>query len=116
MTPPNADKSKPGPREYGINSTVWSLLWAVPLAFMLSLPQWFVAAFAWCGISGCSGGGFGVATGTEWLAVTLSALNGVIFAAAVFAVPWLYPTRKRALVALIAGALFGLLGAAVTHG
>lgn len=116
MTASQPEKSPPDPREYGINSKVRSLLWTVPLAFMLSLPSWFVAAFAWCGISGCSGGGFGVSTGTQWLAITLSVLNGVICAVAVFTVPWLYPTRRRALVALIAGALFGLVGAAITHG
>ncbi|QCO97264.1 hypothetical protein FCN77_05435 [Arthrobacter sp. 24S4-2] len=100
----------------GVTPDVGKLWWAVPLAVLLSLPQWMVAGFAWCGISGCSGGGFGVATGSEWIAVILSVVNGVILAVAVFAVRWLYPTRKRALVALVAGTLFGLVGAAVTHG
>jgi hypothetical protein len=100
----------------GITPDVTKLWRAVPLAVLLSLPQWMVARFAWCGISGCSGGGFGVATGSEWIAVILSAVNGVILAAAVFAVRWLYPTGKRALIALAAGTLFGLVGAAVTHG
>lgn len=92
------------------------LLWAVPLAVLLSLPQWLVAAFAWCGISGCSGGGFGVTTTSEWLAITLTVVNGVIMAVAVFAVPWLFPTGKRALVAVAAGILFALVGASYTHG
>ena len=92
------------------------LLWAVPLAVLLSLPQWLVAAFAWCGISGCGGGGFGVSTTSEWLALTLTVVNGVIMAVAVFAVPWLYPTGKRALVAVAAGVLFALVGAAYTRG
>jgi hypothetical protein len=100
----------------GVNQNVHHLWWTVPLAVLLSLPQWFVAGFAWCGISGCSGGGFGVATGTGWLAVSMSCVNGLIFAVAVFAVPWLHPTRKRAVIAITAGALFGLVGAAVTHG
>ena len=100
----------------GITPDIGKLWWAVPLAVLLSLPQWLVAGFAWCGVSGCSGGGFGVATGSEWIAVILSAVNGVIMAAAVFAVRWLYPTPKRALIALAAGTLFGLMGAAVTHG
>ncbi|BCW69932.1 hypothetical protein NicSoilB8_09760 [Arthrobacter sp. NicSoilB8] len=110
--------SAPFPRATlrGVTPDVTKLWWAVPLAVLLSLPQWMVAGFAWCGISGCSGGGFGVATGTEWLAVILSVVNGIIMAAAVFAVRWLYPTRKRALIALAAGTLFGLVGAAVTHG
>lgn len=106
----------PGLRTHGVNRSVRNLFWTVPLAFVLSLPQWLVAGFAWCGISGCSGGGFGVATGTEWLAISLSIVNGIILAMAVFLVPWLYPTGKRAFVAVIAGTLFGLVGAAVTHG
>jgi hypothetical protein len=101
---------------HGVTRNVRNLWWTVPLAVLLSYPQWLVAGLAWCGISGCSGGGFGVSTGTEWLAVTMSAVNGLIFAVAVFAVRWLYPTRRRALIALAAGTLFGLLGAAVTHG
>lgn len=105
----------PGARLRGVNQYVRHLWWTVPLAVLLSLPQWLVAGFAWCGISGCSGGGFGVATGSEWLAVSLSCVNGVILAVAVFVVPWLYPARTRAVIALTAGALFGLVGAAVTH-
>ncbi|WP_146072542.1 hypothetical protein [Arthrobacter sp. 4R501] len=101
---------------HGVTRYVRHLRWTVPLAVLLSLPQWLVAGLAWCGISGCSGGGFGVSTGTEWLAVTMSAVNGLILAVAVFAVRWLYPTGKRALIALAAGTLFGLVGAAVTHG
>ncbi|MBT2596198.1 hypothetical protein [Arthrobacter sp. ISL-72] len=113
---PDARPEYPRVQLRGVTPDARKLLWTVPLAVLLSLPQWMVAGFAWCGISGCSGGGFGVATGTEWLAVILSVVNGVILAIAVFAVRWLYPTRKRALVALAAGTLFGLLGAAVTHG
>lgn len=101
---------------HGVTRYVRHLRRTVPLAVLLSLPQWLVAGLAWCGISGCSGGGFGVSTGTEWLAVTMSVVNGLILAVAVFAVRWLYPTRRRALIALAAGTLFGLLGAAVTHG
>lgn len=100
----------------GVNPNIRKLLWTVPLAVLLTVPQWLVAMFAWCGISGCSGGGFGVSTGSEWLAVTLSAVNGLIVAVAVFAVPWLYPTGRRVLVAVAAGLLFALAGAAYTHG
>ncbi|WP_426225170.1 hypothetical protein [Pseudarthrobacter sp. DSP2-3-2b1] len=100
----------------GVNGNVKQLWWAVPLAVGLTLPQWLVAGFMWCGVSGCSGGGFGVSTGGEWVAVILSVVNGLIFAGAVFAVRWLYPARRRALIAVAAGTLFGLVGAAVTHG
>ena len=113
---PGASPHYPGVKLRGVTPDARKLWWTVPLAVLLSLPQWMVASFAWCGISGCSGGGFGVATGTEWVAVILSVVNGVIMAVAVFAVRWLYPTRKRALIALAAGTLFGLVGAAVTHG
>ncbi|TLM85991.1 hypothetical protein FDW84_06830 [Pseudarthrobacter sp. NamE5] len=113
---PDASARYPGLRLRGVTPDARKLWWTVPLAVLLSLPQWMVASFAWCGISGCSGGGFGVATGTEWIAVILSIVNGVIMAVAVFAVRWLYPTRKRALIAVAAGTVFGLVGAAVTHG
>lgn len=113
---PDAFPQDLGVSIHGVTRYVRHLRWTVPLAVLLSLPQWFVAGFAWCGISGCSGGGFGVYTGAEWLAVTMTVVNGFILTVAVFAVPWLYPTGKRALIALAAGTLFGLLGAAVTHG
>jgi hypothetical protein len=112
--PAKADLAEVRPR--GVNHNAKNLLWALPLAVLLSLPQWLVAGLAWCGISGCSGGGFGVSRGSEWVAVILSVVNGFIFAVAVFAVRWLYPARKRALIAVAAGTLFGLVGAAVTHG
>ena len=114
--PPAAVPQDPGVTIHGITRHVRHLWWTVPVAVLLSLPQWLVAGLAWCGIGGCSGGGFGVSTGTEWLAVTMSVVNGLILAVAVFAVRWLYPTRRRALIAMAAGTLFGLLGAAVTHG
>jgi hypothetical protein len=113
---PGASPRDLGVTIHGVTRYVRNLRWALPLAVLLSVPQWLVAGFAWCGVSGCSGGGFGVSTGTEWLAVTLCAVNGLILAVAVFAVPWLYPTRRRALIAVAAGTLFGLVGAAVTHG
>ncbi|MBE4717347.1 hypothetical protein DAD99_04070 [Pseudarthrobacter sp. AB1] len=113
---PSAVPQVPVVTFHGVTRNVRNLWWTVPLAVLLSLPQWFVAGSAWCGISGCSGGGFGVSTGAEWLAVTMTVVNGFIFAVAVFAVRWLYPTGRRALIALATGALFGLLGAAVTHG
>ncbi|MDQ0665452.1 hypothetical protein QFZ35_003950 [Arthrobacter ulcerisalmonis] len=113
---PGTPPSIPAMRLRGVTPDARKLWWSVPLAVLLSLPQWMVASFAWCGISGCSGGGFGVATGSEWIAVILSAVNGVILAVAVLAVRWLYPTRNRAVIALAAGTFFGLVGAAVTHG
>lgn len=113
---PGASAQYPWVTLRGVTPDVRKLRWTVPLAVLLSLPQWMVAGFAWCGISGCSGGGFGVVNGTEWVAVILSAVNGVILAVVVFAVRWLYPTRKRALISVAAGTLFGLIGAAFTHG
>ncbi|PTT60999.1 hypothetical protein, partial [Arthrobacter sp. HMWF013] len=114
-TPPES-AAEQAARPRGVNENAQQLWWAVPLAVGLSLPQWLVASLMWCGVSGCSGGGFGVSSGSEWVAVILSVVNGLIFAVAVFAVRWLYPARKRALIAVAAGTLFGLLGAAVTHG
>ena len=45
------------------------LLWALPLAVLLSLPSVAIAGISWCGISGCSSGGWGIDTDYVHLAV-----------------------------------------------
>ncbi|POH64967.1 MULTISPECIES: hypothetical protein [Cryobacterium] len=92
------------------------LLWAVPVVILISLPAAAVAGISWCGISGCSGGGYGLDTSDAGLAV-----RACIFAAVVMTVPfaliaWLKPRTVRIVVALAIGTLWGLLVAVVTHG
>ena len=50
------------------------------------------AGFAMCGISGCSGGGFGPSTGSRPLVVVLLPASGAALGAPFYLVPW---TRRR---------------------
>lgn len=92
------------------------LLWAVPVAVIVCLPAAALAGISWCGISGCSGGGYGLDTSDARFAI-----RACIFAAVVMALPfalvaWLKPRTVRIVLALAIGTLWGLLMAVVTHG
>lgn len=92
------------------------LLWTVPVAIIVSVPLWFWAGLSWCGISGCSGAGFGISResqSTAWIAL---AISGVVMALAIGLVPWLRPLFARIGIAIVAGGLFVLLGVILTGG
>jgi hypothetical protein len=95
------------------------LLWTVPLALVLSYPLWVLAAFTWCGISGCSGGGFGVDTGSAGIAIKCTILAGVLMAVAIAAVPWSRPWPRflviRLIIAVGIGTAYAIAGAILTH-
>jgi hypothetical protein len=63
------------------------LWWTVPVAIVLGLPLWVLAGLSWCGISGCSGGGFGVDSRHADIAVTCTISSGVLMSVAIAAVP-----------------------------
>lgn len=79
------------------------LLWAVPLAVVVSGGATLLAAVAWCGVSGCSGGGFGPDTSTRWVGWLLLLGAGAVLAAPVAVVAW---TARRG-VRVAAGAVVG---------
>lgn len=88
----------------------WWLLLTVPLALMLSYFLLIIITLAWCGVSGCSGGGFGrVSDPDEVLAIGASLVSGVIWFGAIGAVPWLGPRRARLVVAAIIALVIALL-------
>jgi hypothetical protein len=92
------------------------LLWTVPLTLILCAPLWVFAAISLCGISGCSGGGFGVSTigrGTTWL---LCAVIGGLLTLPIALVPWLRPWWARIGIALVVGAAAGGLIALSFYG
>jgi hypothetical protein len=104
--------SKIDDRSSSMTKHLW---WTVPVATVLGLPLWAWAGLSWCGISGCTGGGFGVDSryvGTA-LACTISA--GVLMFVAIAAVPWFRPVVGRLLIALGIGAAYAILGALITH-
>jgi hypothetical protein len=86
-----------------------ALLWALPLAVIVGVGTWIPTAIALCGISGCTGGGFGVswdpADGVIGLVV-----GGAIVAIPIVLVRW---TKNRALrwaIAAAAGLVFAAAG------
>ncbi len=79
----------------------WHLLWALPVSLVLASVVTVVAAFGACGVSGCSGGGFGPA-GNGLLTIILCALAGAILATPLIVVGW---TDRRVLRVGLAGAV-----------
>lgn len=71
----------------------WSpLWWALPLALVVALPLSWVAGFSMCGISGCSGGGFGVSDIGRGSVVPILAVSGAVLALPVVLTHW-HPRR-----------------------
>ena len=67
----------------------WSpLWWALPLAFVVALPLSWVAGFSMCGISGCSGGGFGVSEIGRGSVLPTLAVSGAVLALPVVLTHW----------------------------
>ncbi|MEH3134394.1 MAG: hypothetical protein PGN30_05295 [Mycolicibacterium neoaurum] len=64
------------------------LLWTVPLATVLSAGPLYWGTLAVCGVSGCGGGGFGPSYGPNHQWVIAFVVVGLLYAAAVIAVPW----------------------------
>ncbi|WP_130177963.1 hypothetical protein [Cryobacterium sp. SO1] len=95
---------------------VLHLLWAVPVAILLCLPAAVLAGISWCGISGCSGGGYGLDTSDAGLAVQACVFAAVVMGLPFALIPWLKPRTVRIVLALPIGAVWGLLMAVVTHG
>lgn len=88
----------------------WWLALTVPMAMVVSYVLLIVITLAWCGVSGCSGGGFGrVSDPEEWLAIGSALAAAVLWFGAIGAVPWLAPRRARLLIAAVAGITVGVL-------
>ncbi|WP_028045681.1 hypothetical protein [Cellulomonas sp. URHE0023] len=85
-------------------SRAWlHLLWSVPVAVGLSVVPLFMASFILCGISGCSGGGFGVSDGGREAVPLLLLIAATLVAAPFVAVPW---SRSRWRCRIVAGLVF----------
>ncbi len=64
------------------------LLWTLPLATALSAGPLYWGTLAVCGVSGCSGGGFGPSYGPDHHWIIAFVVVGLLYATAVIAVPW----------------------------
>lgn len=86
------------------------LWWALPLALLVAIPIQVLASFMVCGISGCSGGGFGRTDDLRVPAMVAFAVSGAVVALPVWLVPW-HPRRGvRLPVAAGVGVAVALLG------
>ncbi|MEO6534068.1 MAG: hypothetical protein ABIO06_10905 [Pseudolysinimonas sp.] len=77
-----------------------NLLWIAVVAIVVDLGAILVAKIERCGVSGCSGGGFGVSSDPVAVVVAI-AIAGVVTAALLIFVPW----HRRRGVRIIVGAL-----------
>jgi len=83
------------------------LFWAVPLAAVLSLGLLFIAGIEECGISGCGGGGFGVAIGGRASFPLFTWAIGVVWFLFLAFAPWLRSWWLRCGIALAVGLALG---------
>ena len=97
------------------NSASKHLWWTIPVAVVLGLPLWVVAGLSWCGISGCSGGGFGVDSRFVGTAIACAIAAGSLMSIAIVSVPWFHSFSGRLLIALGIGAAYAALGAIITQ-
>jgi hypothetical protein len=88
------------------------LLWALPIPLLVSLVLLVAALWEFCGINGCTGGGFGISRdigGTIGILAPIPVLIGL----PIFLVPWSPKRGVRAVVALLTGVAFAGLGFAI---
>ncbi|HWH25673.1 MAG TPA: hypothetical protein VNT53_03405 [Pseudolysinimonas sp.] len=91
------------------------LLWTIPLALVVGAPFLIWAGLSWCGISGCSGGGFGVDDRYAWQSVVCCLIAGILVFAALAPVPWLRKVRARLVTSAAIGVVYAVVAALVTR-
>ncbi|MFT4051301.1 MAG: hypothetical protein QM677_03520 [Microbacterium sp.] len=90
-------------------SPLWLLL-TIPAALVLSLGLAFIAGLMWCGVSGCSGGGYGRISDPDPAEIIMpSVLVGLIWFCALGIVPWSLSPRVRLSTSAAVGLALGLL-------
>jgi len=77
------------------------LLWIVPVALLVDAAFFFAALVAKCGVSGCGGGGFGVAA-NPGVSVALIVIAGAVTAGLLAVSPWTRSQVARICAAAIA--------------
>ncbi|GAA4147068.1 hypothetical protein GCM10023068_22040 [Leifsonia shinshuensis] len=77
---------------------------------------WVVAALSWCGISGCTGGGFGRTLDGQWMAILACCIAAAALAIPLLFIPWVRRRSVRSPVAVVSGLAWGYLIAVLSHG
>ena len=85
------------------------LLWALPIPVLASSVLLIAALWEFCGINGCTGGGFGISRDIGGTIGNLAPIPFLI-GLPIFLVPWAPKRGVRAVVALLAGVAFAGLG------
>lgn len=82
----------------------WHLLWVLPITAAVHFFALFWMTLVWCGVSGCSGGGFGRIS-DPWLGGVLAGggLVALVWFAAVAGLPWHRSHRIRLITAAAVG-------------
>lgn len=105
MTTPG---SAPTPRRW-----LWALhlVWVLPIVLVAHFFALFWITLTWCGVSGCSGGGYGrISDPSLGLALLGGFVVVLVWCAAIGGLPW-HPSPQRRLVV---GAAVGVVLALVT--
>ena len=92
------------------------LAWVVPSAVAFCVVPFFFAALSWCGISGCSGGGFGRDIEETWVAIVACCIAAGALALPLLFIPWVRRRAIRIPVAIVVAVAWGFLIAVVSHG
>lgn len=95
------NRSSQGPR------AALNLLWTIPLATLLAIPVFLIGGLELCGVSGCSGGGFGPTDVGRSLSWVSCGVIGLLYFLALAFVPWMRPSSRRFLLTTIIAVLIG---------
>jgi hypothetical protein len=88
----------------------WHLVWSIPLALAVAAFAMYFSTMEWCGVSGCSGAGFGRISDPNLVAAILWLIAGCVIAAIpIMAVPWSAKRELRFVVALYYACVVGLV-------
>lgn len=83
----------------------WHLLWVLPIVLFAHFVALFWITLAWCGVSGCTGSGFGrISDPSLGLVLFGGLVVALVWCAAIGGLPWHPSPRRR----LVAGAVAGI--------
>ena len=83
------------------------LLWTIPVATIPALMFYVLGRFDLCGISGCSGGGFGRYTDDQWMSWICCWIIGALYFLSLVFVGWVRPLLLRVFLSALVGSLIG---------
>ncbi|MGY4644957.1 hypothetical protein [Cellulomonas sp. URHB0016] len=86
------------------------LLWSLPITCAAGFAAWLVADLALCGISGCTGGGFGVDDADRLYVLPFLLASALVAPVPVAVVPWTTRGRRVAVYLAVAFGIFALTG------